>query len=227
MHLGLDNFDNYRHALTEVYVVETYQVAERFFKSLNAEYRCIKKVDKEKWIKKDKDGKNLSPLQQFASNLPKKNRGFVESAPESLLIDYYRLVRNWIIHRDDKTRKTALHCYDEVLRKHKDHISNCYAGLAAPSLPDELSFDDYYLFTRALKYFANLLNNAADVTLEDVAGYLAGDNVIVRELRKNAHNQSARQRYLSGKCKECFGIVSSADIDYILASTDKLLGITK
>ena len=84
------------------------------------------------------------------------------------LAEYYRLVRNHFIHAhgDDKSKVERQH---HSLGDYVDELRGQYNVKTAPSLYDDLQFEDVILFTRLVKEIASSLCLAALPTDEQVA----------------------------------------------------------
>ncbi|KWV92431.1 hypothetical protein ASS64_14340 [Erythrobacter sp. AP23] len=108
-----------------------------------------------------------APLDWVLDALPggftlNKHRIWIE---RYLILDYYRLVRNHLNHpRKSRASLAASHA---TLTSLDPMIRGAY-GLPAPSEPDNLSFDDFLLLTRIVKYLATDLCRLAQLTGADL-----------------------------------------------------------
>jgi hypothetical protein len=107
------------------------------------------------------------------------------------VIDYYRLVRNELLHQADANPKTKLVRMGEGLRRQVE-ASPIYRKLAAPSSPRNLTFDDFALFTWAVKDFSKLLCSNIVVTHAEVVGWILNDKTFLEHLR--FHMKPRRQK---------------------------------
>lgn len=90
---GTENFDRIKEMMAESYIVQTYNIAEFFFKDFNRTFRKIKKkIDWKTSVKIGKTDKKLDPLNQLVYNLPKSKSKELISLPEYLVCNYYRLL---------------------------------------------------------------------------------------------------------------------------------------
>ena len=155
---GTNDLSYFKLTLYKSYILQTYNLVEPSFKKLNKQFKYYNDLEST-WKTKDGD-KNLDPLNQLVINLSREDREKLKSYPEYYLLDYYRLVRNSIVHlqEDDDEHKKTLQYYKNSLADKKDYFISTYE-LEAPNEPDSLSFSDFMLYTRALKYFSNILNN--------------------------------------------------------------------
>src|SRR4051812_2855187 len=86
----------------------------------------------------------------------------VRRCPEYHLVQYYRSIRNRIIHR---TKANT----DEILKrllKHETHFRDYYK--LVPNKFGSLAFSDFQLLTRSMGYFAKVLNDACDLQPADI-----------------------------------------------------------
>lgn len=223
--LGLDDFDKYVPVLAGVYIVQAYQVCERFLKSLNSQLMDVRQIPRNEWKSQDAHGRDLSPLQQFAENLPRKQASALRKVPEYDLLEYYRLARTCLIHPTADTLKSANKAQSAVLKSHQQHFEDSYGGLSAPNSPDKLTWNDYFLATRAMKYFSSRLNEAARVTIEEVSGYLARSGPVAKSIRRHSQSRPAVRRLVRNWHARLFGPPDEASIEWLLGDLPARLGI--
>lgn len=218
--VALDDFSEYRRDLAATYIVQTQQVSERFIEELCEESRLLKGIAKSDWKTKDNSGNNYSVLKQFAVNVSRGKKPQLESFPEFNILEYYRLCRNLWSHGNTNSRSNAMRVYRRLTTTRIDHIRQCYSGLNAPSVPEELNFDDFYLFTRSLIYFANVLNNYVQITPEDLARHLSRNSRFCTRILQTRSRED-RMRKIRRRCKAQFvcldGVDVGAVVDAILA----------
>jgi hypothetical protein len=111
-----------------------------------------------------------SRLEVLLRNMPCDYQAAVKAVGQKgqELAEYYRLVRNHFVHAhgddDSKVRRQHLKLADYV-----DALRQQYSVKAAPSLYDDLQFEDVILFTRLVKDIASSLCQAAIPTDEQIA----------------------------------------------------------
>lgn len=157
--LGTSDIKYFMEIQYKSYILQTYNLVEPFFKELNAAYRYYNNILPEDWKTKEGD-KNLDPFNQLLVNLNSSQRKKIKTYPEYYLLDYYRLVRNSIVHlqeNKDEHKKTLKYYNDNIVDK-ISHFKDNYE-LEAPNEPDKIVFDDFKLYTRSIKYFSNILND--------------------------------------------------------------------
>ena len=115
------------------------------------------------------------------------------------IIDYYRLVRNSIVHTNEKSRKKLLLYHSKIREKHNDYFKKCYPGIEAPNSMNDLKFDDFVLYTRSLKYYSNLINDACDLTIDDIVKKAVSDINFQNKLKgfEDITNEKVRGKRIS------------------------------
>lgn len=170
---GTHDFTRLKSFSHGTFIVQTYGVIESVLKRLAREYRQHKWIADDKWNSKDDDGASLSPLATLIANLPPKDARLVQDKPEVDLFEYYRALRVSIVHPSADTKTKAKASFAK-LSKHiseVDYFRTTYAR-NAPNSPDAVNFEDFRLFTRSFKYLANLLNQACNLSPQEIADYV-------------------------------------------------------
>ena len=186
--LGTRDLEYFKTIQYKSYILQTYNFVEPFFKDLNATYRFYNNFEG-KWKTKDGD-KNLDPFNQLLENIDPALRNKIKSYPEYFLLDYYRLVRNSVVHLqedEDQHKKTSKY-YSDNIESNLEHFKDNYE-LEAPNEPDKIGFADFMLYTRAIKYFSNILN---DVCFPEVETF-----VIVAKRDEELQKQLLQSRNLN------------------------------
>ena len=153
---GTYDFLQMRNVSHRSYLVLTYASFEGALNEAIAEFKTRTGAT---WSKQNAHGKSLAPLAQVAFNLP-SNATTLQSAPEYRLIEYYRFVRIAESHRTPVTSAAAAAAFGQLTAADHQHFAKYAYIKGAPNPPDSISFEDFKLFTRAVKYFSNLLNDA-------------------------------------------------------------------
>jgi hypothetical protein len=141
-------------------IVQTISIVDAFLRRLGREYRAYGKIDPAKW-KSQSDGEDLDALRALTENLPTAQRKEARKYAEYGLIDYYRLVRNRVIHRSSRDTDSVLKA---LLAEHSDHFHDNYG--IVPNDFANIAYDDFMLLTRAMKYYARILNEVCELTPE-------------------------------------------------------------
>jgi hypothetical protein len=149
--------NGHRFAITQVMTV-----VDAFLKRLAREYRLYKGITGE-W-RNQVDGEQLDALDVLTENLGADAKASARKYPEYHLIQYYGDVRNRTIHRTKKNTDAEL---KRLLGKHEKHFQDAYSTLPSPF--EEIDYDDFLLLTRAVKNYANILNDLSDLRPEEIA----------------------------------------------------------
>jgi len=169
---GTHDFAHLKSFSHGTFIVQTYGLIESVLKRLGREYRQHKWLD-DKWTSKDDEGATLSPLAALIANLPAKDARLVKDKPEVDLFEYYRALRVSVVHPSPDTTAKANTAFAS-LSKHideKDYFRKTYLR-NAPNPPGLVNFEDFRLFTRSFKYLANVLNQACNLSPNEIADYL-------------------------------------------------------
>jgi hypothetical protein len=178
---GTYDFKHFRKIQYKSYILQSYNLVEPFFKKLNKQYRYYNNFT---GIWKTKEGdKNLDPFNQLLQNLPSDIATAIKNYPEYHLLNYYRLVRNSIVHLQEDEEE-----HSKTTKYYEDHISNkvnfFYENydLSAPNKPDSISYSDFMLYTRALKYFSNILSDYCFPSIDCLVSVAKADKLLQDKL---------------------------------------------
>lgn len=189
---GQRNWATTKALMAKSYVVQTYNVQEVFFKDFNDEYRSYKNFKDWKYNYHDGNStKSLDPYSQLLENLPKEQANRFKDSLESQITRYYRLVRNWLVHPSDKTLEKATRFYEVYILPNAEYFNRYYKfivddRLPAPNGPSSLNHYDFTIYSRCLKYLANLINDSCDLTVEEIFNFEISDEDFVK--RMNQYN---------------------------------------
>lgn len=156
---GTHKFDELRELASNSYLMVTYAAFEKMLFEIIDQVKMNKPVLAAKWNSKNNSGGGLPPLMELTQNLPAGDRSILEKAPEYRLFEYYRAVRVANSHIKGSTSTYVNKAFAALTQADLQHFSSCY-GLQAPNPPGQITFDDFQLFTRAIKYYSKLLNEA-------------------------------------------------------------------
>ena len=154
---GTYNFEQMRAIAHNSYLLVTYSLFEKMIKGCIRVYRGNNPEIDGKWIDKI-DGEQLPPLLRLIHNLPQPYKSQLSSPPEFRLLEYYRLVRISGAHVDTKTLAKAEKAFSALDASDIAHFNGFPLISGAPNKPDSITFEDFKLFTRSIKYYSNLLN---------------------------------------------------------------------
>jgi hypothetical protein len=187
---GIDDFEYFKTIQYKSYILQTYNLVEPFFKALNSSYRFYNNFTGN-WKTRDGD-KNLDPFNQLLENLTSTDSKAIKAYPEYYLLNYYRLVRNSIVHlqEDPEQHKQTQKYFEQHIADKMDFFRRNYE-LEAPNVPDSISFNDFMLYTRAIKYFSNILNDVCFPTVESLVYLAETDDILSKRLAQS--NNIARE----------------------------------
>jgi hypothetical protein len=125
------------------------------------------------------------------------------------ILDYYRLARNRLMHAPSAPQlKTHVTQHSRIERLKEN---TTYGRLSAPNTIDALNFDDFILFSRALKNLARNLCAATCPTADELVARLKKDPTLCRILNRTKQNQERMQKSLASYLQRCYGFPSCAN----------------
>lgn len=154
--VNLAEVDCLTQHLNRNYIVTVYQSAERFFHKFREEHQSLyHKV----W---SGDGEGVDPLTLALKNIAGSQRDAEGKVGPDLIsrFQYYRIVRNWVVHPKDPNIAKPQAKYAEITPYTRDH-QELFRALSAPHLPEALDFDDFILLSRLTKVIAEALSQIA------------------------------------------------------------------
>ncbi len=134
----------------KLHIINVYEQLEHYLEELVEQHPNFK----DKSSKRDKE----TDL-DFIIRILKQEK-ILKNSIEYYIINHYRLIRNRFVHSLNKD-----------LNKFKNRIlieNTEYSLLSAPNEFDTMVFDDFILFTRAIKNFAKLINQHCQPTNEQI-----------------------------------------------------------
>lgn len=182
------------------YIVSIYQIQENFFISLNDYLNRYAKGYREK-----KDGESM--LKYLCYRLLDMQKVNDEPYLYYLICDYYRLVRNYVVHIED-TRKID-NAYSVVKERSAD-ISDRFQKLAAPNNIGEIAFDDFVLYSRSLKKLAKKLLDEVQYDLDKVA-----ESIDFRKYSKQANSPDSIRNSIKFELQISFRL-NSEETNYVV-----------
>lgn len=173
---GTTDISAIKYQMAKSYIVQTYNLAEMFFKEFIRVFRHINDIKDEDWIrsiKQNNSRKKLDPLNQILENIPKDKRKKLMALPEFELADYYRILRNGFVHRESSESESlekANKQFERKVSKILDHFKGYYKVLfdgilPAPNPPQNITFRDFILYSRALRNLADYINDLCPMSV--------------------------------------------------------------
>lgn len=190
------------------YIASVQQYAEYFFYKFKLDYEEL--FD----FKIELGDSNDAFLEKLITKLPYNKKKLLTEVGEVHydIIKYYKKVRNKYSHYfqiSDSSIKTE---FDKLLLK-KEEIIEKYELTNVPNDYENLNFNDFMLFTRALKYFANNLCDFIKPNDDLIIEHLKRKKFKLNLLNKETRYKTALKMYLMHE----FGIEDS-NIDYIYSA---------
>ncbi len=201
--------------IAQFYILSVYQQAEEFLENFRREYKEF--VQKE-WTDEEKD----SLLEKILKNI---GTIFVEnrSAIGDLRIEifeYYRLVRNQFMHTEIKGER--LNKCLEKLKKYSEQINADYKINQAPNNYNEMSFEDFILFSRVTKDIAFELCQIGRPSDEELVHRIQrldqekSSGVNLSNFKKLKNNRTRLENALYNLLKEQYALVDKSEAEPIV-----------
>jgi hypothetical protein len=206
-----ESFPNLSAWATQHYIVAVHEATHFFLFEYKREFVGVLKLSFEKdWP--NVDGNKLTDTLAQVEKLTK--RGGVCSAVGKVQIaifNYYHFLRNRLAHLHTKNYQGLNEEY-QLIRTHKDEISRLYNVDNAPNHLDNINFQDFFIFTRAVKEIASKLCDLGMPTPQQIVNYIGNDKF--KGLKKFANNVKRQQQYASSVIEPFFGEI---EIDHVNA----------
>ncbi len=171
VHPGTINIEALSTNLAHSHIVQTSSLFDSYLKQCKRELIVYLKLNDGNWFTSI-DGENLSPLEQFNKNISSK----ISEYPEYHLAQYYRKVRNHIIHKElsvDKDRKgknKLKDLHESLIERYGVHLQGYQ--LNAPNTFESLCYDDFVIFTKSIKVFNNVLIDEFNIDYKHLVEYI-------------------------------------------------------
>ena len=175
--LGIEWGELRSHAHRYV-IAQQISMIDAFLRQLSYEFKTYKQIPEGTWKTQARGGQQLDLLAALTENFTSAVRTHIRQCPEYHLVHYYRAVRNRLIHGTKADTDNQL---KTLLRSHESHFSTSYKSL--PSSYKDIDYADYFLLTRAFKYFSKVLNDACDLKPSEIVDYLLKSTEFVAKMR--------------------------------------------
>ena len=196
--------DVFRSRISQGYILSVYQSAEAFFYDFKGQ---IEELTGEKILIDNTNDDFLTRLIRKIST--HKEVTEVVGEFRLSLFNYYRIIRNKYSH--DRIEESKVKDVYKKLSKYKDEIRAEYPNLSAPNEFENVSFDDFILFSRVVKDIANGLNQLAKPSLETIAAYYTRANVV----KKYKDNSKRKTNALRAHINDKFGL-DGAELEQVI-----------
>lgn len=175
--LGIE-WDKVRSHAHKYVIAQMISMIDAFVRQLSYEFKAYKQIPEGTWKTQAKGGQQLDLLAALTENFTPALKTRIRQYPEYELVHYYRSVRNRLIHGTKADTDNQL---KTLLRSHKTHFNTSYKSL--PSSYNDIGYDDYFLLTRAIKYFSKILNDACNLKPSEIVDYLMKSSEFVAKMR--------------------------------------------
>lgn len=173
------------------YIASVQQYAELFFYKFKTEYEEL--YDH----KMEFGDSNDTFLEKLLTKLPYNKEVLLSEVGQIHydIIKYYKKVRNKYSHYFQISDDSLQSDFQNLIIK-KDEINEKYDLFDAPNDYENLCFNDFILFTRALKYFANNLCDFIKPSDDIIINHLKRKNFKLNLLHKEERYKNALKSYL-------------------------------
>lgn len=197
--------DDATSKIRRYYIVSTYQIQENFLISLNDYLNRYAKEYRER-----KDGESM--LKYLCYRLLDMQKVNDEPYLYYLICDYYRLVRNYVVHIEDKRKIDNAY---SVVKERSADIFDKFPKLIAPNDIGEIGFDDFVLYSRSLKKLAQKLLDELQYDLDKVA-----KSIDLKKYSKQANSPDHIRSSIKFELQINFRL-NSEEINYVVEKTIK------
>lgn len=130
----------------EYYIITVFQVFEDFLEQMHDYLKNYCEYQ-------GKKDPSVPMLKLVHKNLIGMQRVSEHSYLNYLICDYYRLIRNLCAHTDNVNKVQTAY---SLLQERKEELQEMYPQLSSPHSYDDIDFDDFILYSRAVKNLACL-----------------------------------------------------------------------
>ncbi|GGY16509.1 hypothetical protein GCM10008098_04760 [Rhodanobacter panaciterrae] len=154
---GTYSFAGMREQIYKSFIALTHSIFDKTIKECNGVFQ--KNNTSVTWVTTLKGGAALHPLEQLCYNCSPAQRQSLTQPPEFRLLEYYRRIRIASAHINGDTAQDAEEAFHKLTTTDHLHFQQYVHILGAPNAPNLLTFQDFKLYTRAIKYYSNLVND--------------------------------------------------------------------
>lgn len=185
----------FRARISHSYILSVYQTAELFLHQFREEHIDLYNVP---WtLDNSTDNLLIKTIRKISAINPATLH---IGAHRLSIFNYYRVVRNKYSH--DRISEVRVDREFQNISQITSQIQNDYPEVIAPNTYDNISFDDFILFSRVIKDISYKLNDLVRPTNEQLQDYYARKDLF-RELNEN---KNRKINALKGHMLSNFGI---------------------
>ena len=190
------DFEHVSTRWTCLQILSVYQCGEWFLDEFRREHP--------RQVRTRNSDEDLLSYTLAAFNIGKADVGTLEFE----VLDYYRLVRNHLMHKPLEAQARSHMAQSDRIRGIVS--GSTYQSLAAPNHLGLLSFDDFVLFSRALKHVARKLCTFAQPTDIELFESVYQDHGIIRMFRANKQNEERVAAKIAAYLRTQYGLPNTA-----------------
>jgi hypothetical protein len=197
MHVNPIDLDGVAVRMASLHIVAVQQWVEWFLDEFKREHP--------RHTRDKKSGEDSLAFILSAFNITSNAVGQIECE----ILEYYRLVRNHLVHNPTAAQRKVHERQGEKIRTRLP--SSPFAKLSAPNPIEALRFDDFVLFTWAAKRFARNLCRHSTPSVDDIFLVLTGDAPLLKSLRGVKQNTDRLEQKLATYLRTRFALVTTAE----------------
>ena len=194
------NIAKFEDRVIKLHIINVYEQLENYLKSLSEEHPNFQTNINKKDGETDLD---------YSIRVLKKDK-VLKDTIEYLIINHYREIRNTFIHSSDENKYKYI---NRIMKKIKNMQ---YNSLSAPNKSNEMNFDDFILFTRAIKDFAKLINQHCQPTDEYIIETIK--EKYITKLKKLSNNIKRKENFIKQLLKIEYNLSDKKFVEQIMGN---------
>lgn len=209
-----ESFPNLSAWAAQHYIVAVHEATYFFLREYRQEFMGALGLSfKHDWPNPD-GNKLIDTLAQVELLTKKADVRSAVGEVQIAIFNYYHFLRNRLAHLHTKNDHKLNEEYQLVCTRKKE-IGQLYKVDNAPNHLDNMNFDDFYIFTRAVKEIANGLCTIGMPTPQQIVNYIGKDKF--KGLKKFANNIKRQQQYVSRMIEPFFGEIEIDAVNAIIS----------
>lgn len=166
-----------------LYLVSAVNAIDRFLRDFRRDILTFRECP-------DRDDKTTAPaIDRLLELLPGHRRRLCKDRPEYRLLAYYFDCRHYLVHATPLER--LIREYEQLTHKHGTVVREQYRR--SPNAPQAWTNGDRILCSRALRTFADVINDEARLTASEVAFWMTRHGVLGPRLRASGPRRKLRR----------------------------------
>lgn len=183
--------EDFSSIIAKSYLVLVHQAFEEFLEKFRLQSQQLK-IEKWSW---EENKPKLETVFKSVDSAYKSNENI-----NYIICEYYRHIRNLVAHKNEKLKSNLEKEYDKI-SFFKDQIFKKYNLVSVPNTFDKISFNDFVLFTRAVKDLAFELCNKIQYTPEEIAKLIEPE-----KYSRFLNNKDRLKKAIEAELRSNFGI---------------------